>query len=414
MTLQSVLTCEWTQRYLTLTTGYRNNYRPHGLETRDWSSMPHDQRLGASMIILSLRSATRLSHLSLERLASDEMMLTIATSATHLSFLNINNSKVTDTGLLTLAGLKNQVCRAKLSRKCKTESGEEDSLGSVRNWTPRWSKDDNLGCDRLEHLEATNLNLNWSVPGASNLGYKDFSSVPMDAGFVGILDSLTQLKVLNSEVGARSVQAWQKWKKKVRQNNKRTLSLQVLTESRPSPALLSCVSVVCPDLTQLRIDWTGFSIGNVPGREDWVPSLPALTNLSTLFTSDIDHKTDHLSSLMPNIGARLTKLHLQEMWSISTSLVRAIKENCVNLTRLVIFMSVKDLLGSMTQIHMDRDAELCCQETLSSAGMKKLTEVHLMGPFKSEFTRYLLDSSPNIETLTLSVDYPDPVRFYFA
>ena len=117
MILQSVLTCEWTQRYLTLTTGYRNNYRPHGLVTRDWSSMPHDQRLGASMIILSLRSATRLSHLSLERLASDEMMLTIATSATNLSFLNINNSKVTDTGLLTLAGLKNQVCRAKLSRR---------------------------------------------------------------------------------------------------------------------------------------------------------------------------------------------------------------------------------------------------------------------------------------------------------
>ena len=34
VTLQCVLTCEWTSRCLALTTGYRNSYRPHGLETR--------------------------------------------------------------------------------------------------------------------------------------------------------------------------------------------------------------------------------------------------------------------------------------------------------------------------------------------------------------------------------------------
>ena len=106
LTLQSVLTCEWTSRLLSLTTTYRASYRPHGLENRDWTLMPHDTRLGPTLILTSLQEAVRLTHLSLERLATDEMMSTIAQSCRQLNFLNINNSKVTDEGILALCGLE--------------------------------------------------------------------------------------------------------------------------------------------------------------------------------------------------------------------------------------------------------------------------------------------------------------------
>ena len=410
LTLQSLLTCEWTHRYLTLTTGYRNSYRPHGLETRDWSTMAHDTRLGPSMIISSLKQASRLVHLSLERLATDEMMSTIATSARQITFLNINNSKVTDDGLLALCGLElsdatSVRTRPRISRGCKVEATPPDTPTTSRgkNVLPRWTKKDNCGCDLISHLEALSLNLTWSK---SNQCYKDVTSVPMDVGFVGILDTLP-LKILNSEVSGRCVLSWVKWKKKIKQNDKR-LPLEVLVESRPTSSMLTVIKDICPNLTEVRCDWAGFPIGNLTSREDWIVSLPSLPNLHNLVTSDIDHKTEHLSSLLPIIGVKLTKLHLQEMWSLNTSLLRAIKENCVNLSRLVLFMSVKDILGSMTQVHVEQDVTLSCQETISSGGMKKLVEVHLMGPFRSSLTRYLLDSSPKIETLTLSVDFPDP------
>ena len=404
LTLQSVLTCEWTARLLSLTTTYRASYRPHGLETRDWSLKPHDTRLGPTLIITSLREASRLSHLSLERLATDEMMSTIARSCRQLTFLNINNSKVTDEGLLAISGLeaKDSVgSRIRLSRSCKTETADQSSSSSVKNIVPRWNKVSDFGCDQISHLEAHSLSLTWYK---SNLFYKECSMVPMDAGFVGALDSLP-LKILNSEVTGRAVLSWHKWKKRVKQGDKR-LKLEVLVESRPTLSMLASLEQLCPAMTELRVDWAGFTTG--PSREDWISGLASLGRVTSILTSDIDHKTDSLTSLMPTIGSNLTKLHLQEMWSVNNSLLKAIKENCVNLTRLILFMTVKDLLGSMTQIHIERDTELSCQETISSRGMKKLTEVHLMGPFKSCLTRYLLDSSPNIETMTLSVDFPDP------
>ena len=407
LTLQSVLTCEWTHRYLTLSTGYRNSYRPHGLETRDWSSMSHDHRLGPSMIIKSLQLASRLAHLSLERLATDEMMSTIAKCARQLTFLNINYSKVTDEGLLSLCGLEvrdKTSARPRLSRECKAEVEFEYPVSIVKNLAPKWIKGENVGCDSITHLEAVSLNLSWN--NKSNQCYKDCSTVPMDAGFVGVLDTLP-LKILNCEVCGRAALSWHKWKKRTKQPN-RQLSLEVLIEYRPTATMLDAIDDICPNLTELRVNWSGFALNNHPSREDWIVSLPRVKNLETLVTSDIDHKSDLLNSLMPSIGPNLTKLHLQEMWSLNKSLVKAIKENCVNLKRLVLFMSVKDLLGSITQIHIERDVELECQENLSNKGLQKLSEVHIMGPFRSTFTRYLLDSSPNIETLTLSVDFPDP------
>ena len=404
LTLQSVLTCEWTSRLLSLTTTYRASYRPHGLENRDWSLMPHDTRLGPTLIITSLQQATRLSHLSLERLATDEMMSTIARSCRQLNFLNINNSKVTDEGILAICGLEAKDSlgsRQKLSRSCKTDSENQNSSSLVKNIIPKWNKKSDSGCDQISHLEAHSLSLTWYK---SNLFYKECSMVPMDAGFVGALDSLP-LKILNSEVTGRAVLSWHKWKKRVKQRERR-LGLEVVVESRPTLSMLTSLQELCPAIQELRVDWAGFTTG--PSREDWIPGLASLAGVTSLLTSDIDHKTDSLTSLMPAMGPNLTKLHLQEMWSVNNSLLKAIKENCVNLTRLILFMTVKDLLGSMTQIHIERDAELSCQETISSGGMKKLTEVHLMGPFKSGLTRYLLDSSPKIETLTLSVDFPDP------
>ena len=88
---------------------------------RDWSMMAHDTRLAPTLIISSLQLASRLGHLSLERLATDEMMTTVASSARQLTFLNISNSKVTDEGLLALCGLETRDSvgsRQSLTRSC--------------------------------------------------------------------------------------------------------------------------------------------------------------------------------------------------------------------------------------------------------------------------------------------------------
>ena len=379
---------------------------------RDWSMMAHDTRLAPTLIISSLQLASRLGHLSLERLATDEMMTTVAASARQLTFLNISNSKVTDEGLLALCGLETRDSvgsRPSLTRSCKTSAAaaaSPSSSFSVKNVVPRWTKLASAGCDLISHLEALSLNLTWSKSGQC---YKDCASVPMDAGLVAALDTLP-LRILNSEVAGRAVLSWHKWKRRVKAGA-RVLALEEVADTRATAAMLAALAALCPRLRQLRVDWASYPVagaGGVASREDWVEALPRLPHLSSLITSDIDHKTDNLATQLVTVGPNLTKLHLQEMWSINNSLLKAIKENCVNLSRLVLFMSVKDLLGSMAQIHIERDAELNCQETVSASGMKKLTEVHLMGPFKSTLTRYLLDSSPKIETLTLSVDFPDP------
>ena len=346
------------------------------------------------------------------------MMAVVSRTSPLLTFLNISSSKVTDVGLLMIAGLEEsqELRRPRLSRQCKQERpGPGDSSGGygaglVRNVPVRWRKVPGKGCPSLTHIQADNLlGLVWHK---SSLLYKDYSSVPLDAGFVALLSALPHLTVLNTEVAGRAVLAWARLTKKLNPKIPRVLALEVLVEARPTEALLQQVSAVCPRLREVRVDWAQFlSSDNTVGREAWLGSLsaPSLPRLESLVTSEIDHKSAALTDLLRtgSLGSRLTNLHLQELWSLNFSLLAAIKESCGLLKRLAIFLTVKDWtgpLGAMAGIHIERDSEL----QFGSGSLARLEEVHLMGPFCSSVTRYLLDTSPALHTLTLSVDWPDP------
>jgi len=409
LTLQSLLTCQWTERLHTLSTGYRSNFRAYGWESRDWRLEEKDTRLGHSLLVSSLSQATRLKQLSLERLATDQMMEVVSQHCPLLTYLNISSSKVTDLGLLQVAGVQageEELRRPRLERECKARPGSEASgEAGVRNVTVRWRSVAGRGCSRLSHLEAENLlSLHWPRP---HLQYKDCPTVPLDCGFVALLDSLP-LTVLNTEVAGRAVLAWSKLMKKLGQSRRR-LELEVLVDSRPSESLLQQAGRLCPRLREVRVDWAQFVPDNKVSREAWLPGLSSLPLLQSVVTSEIDHKSQALDSLLKDssLGARLTNLHLQELWSLNFSLLAAIKDCCTSLQRLVIFLTVKDWtgpLGAMAGLHIEKDAEL----EVNTGNLRKVREVHLMGPFPSSVTRYLLDSSPDLETLTLSVDWPEP------
>ena len=342
------------------------------------------------------------------------MMAVVSRTCPLLAFLNISGSKVTDTGLLMIAGLEESedLRRPRLSRQCKQEGGavEAESGGQfrVRNVVVRWRQVQAQGCLQLTHIQADNLlGLAWHKP---SLLYKDYSSVPLDSGFVALLSALPLLTILNTEVGGRAVIAWSRLSKKLQQKSPR-LGLEVVVEARPTERLLQQLSLVCPRLRELRVDWAGLvSSDNTVSREAWLGSLSVLpASLESLVTSEIDHKSQALTEalLATSLGGRLTNLHLQELWSLNFSLLAAIKQSCSNLRRLVIFLTVKDWtgpLGAMAGIHIERDAEL----EFGSGNLARLEEIHLMGPFSSSVTRYLLDTSPDLTSLTLSVDWPDP------
>ena len=380
--------------------------RAYGWETRDWRLEERDTRLGHTLLVTSLAGASRLKQLSLERLATDQMMTVLAGSCPLLTYLNISSSKVTDRGLVTLAGVEAgpEVRRPRLARECKKKA-ESQSSGGVSNVSVRWRPVSGRGCPRLTHLEAENLLiLTWHKP---NLLYKDYATVPLDCGFVALLDSLPDLTVLNTEVAGRAILAWQKLTKKLGQSS-RTLRLEVLVEARPTESLLAQAGKVCPWLREVRVDWAQFVPDNKVSRESWMAHLPSLPALQSLVTSEIDHKSGALDQLLNSpVGPRLTNLHLQELWSLNFSLLAAVKDCCSSLERFVVFLTVKDWtgpLGSMAGIHIEKDQEL----EFNTGNLRRLREVHLMGPFPSSVTRYLLDTSPDLETLTLSVDWPDP------
>ena len=334
------------------------------------------------------------------------MMCVVGGNCPLLSYLNISSSKVTDRGLLAVAGVEAgpEVRRPRLARQCKARPDSEVRAGQVRNVTVSWRKLPGRGCPRLSHLEAENLlSLTWYKP---NLLYKDYAAVPLDCGFVAVLDSLP-VRVLNTEVGGRAVLAWSKLIKKLGQSC-RSLELEVLVDARPTESLLQQVGRLCPRLREVRVDWAQFVPDNKVSRETWLTSLPSLPALHSLVTSEIDHKSQALDHLLASaVGPRLTNLHLQELWSLNFSLLAAIKECCSSLERLVIFLTVKDWtgpLGAMSGIHIEKDKEL----EVNTGNLRRLKQVHLMGPFPSSVTRYLLDTSPHLDTLTLSVDWPDP------
>jgi len=404
LTLQAVLMSDWTNSFLTATTRFYQSYTSHSIEPPDRVS---HTRIGYTILSTSLENSDRLTHLALEKVATDPLMELVARAASQLTYLNINNSKVTDLGLLELCGLQWGEMRAgrpSLARVCKL--GEQESeLGRVKNRVPRWVKNTGRGCLKLCHLEASGLSsLVWHNPSTT---YTEYQAVPLDCGFVAVLDTLP-LKILNTEVSGRAVLAWLKGKRRARLEVS-TLLLEVLVESHPTPTMLEQVASICPDLKEVRVDWYQFYSPSASSREDWVSSLSHLSNLSSLFTSDIDHKTEQLMSLLPTMGQHLTRLHLQELWCFKYSLLRAIKRSCRNLEKLVVLMTCKEVVGAVAQIYVEKDVDLALENSVSStAGLVKLRELHMMGPFGSQLLRFLISGSHNLVSLTLAIEWPDP------
>ena len=367
-----------------------------------------EKSLGHTLVVSSLTTATRLKQLSLERLATDQLMSAVSSHCPLLTFLNISHSKVTDAGLLMVAGVEAER-RPRLARRCKPRSEAVPcSAGvAVRNITVSWRSVPGQGCPRVSHLEAEDLlSLDWSRL-KKDLQYKDQATVPLDAGFVALLDSLP-LTVLNTEVAGRAVLAWARLMRNLSQTSRR-LDLEVLVDSRPSENMLRQVARLCPNLREVRVDWNRFVPNNTPSRDAWLEVFPTIPALESLVSSEIDHRMDYKfqadTFLINNIGARLTKLHLQQLRTLTFSLLRSIKENCSNLEKLALFMT--DKFGFEGVLEMEKDDHL----QRNSGNLSNLREFHLMGPFPSSVTRYLLDTSPHLETLTLSVDWPESHNF---
>ena len=212
---------------------------------RQSSSLRH------SMLVSSLSTASRLKQLSLEKLATDHLMSAVSEHCPLLTFLNISHSKVTDAGLLMVAGVEAER-RPRLERRCKSRTEPPPSSDGVlvRNITVWWRSVPGRGCPRISHLEAEDLSsLDWSNTGLGQQ-YKDFTAVPLDSGFVALLDSLP-LTFLNTEVAGRAVLAWIRLNKKLNRKN-RQLGLEVLVEARPTESLLLQVSSVCPRLREVQ------------------------------------------------------------------------------------------------------------------------------------------------------------------
>merc|ERR1719510_2460914 len=191
----------------------------------------------------------------------------------------------------------------------------------------------------------------------------------------------------------------------------RRLQLEVLVDSRPTENLLRQVGRVCPNLREVRLDWNRFVPDNTPSRDAWLEVLPTIPALESLVSTEIDHKIDYKyqadTFLINNIGAKLTKLHLQQLRTVTFSLLRSIKENCSKLEKLSFFMTGKLGSGYSSSLEIEKDDPL----QKNSGDLSKLREFHLMGPFPSSVSRYLLDTSPGLETLTLSVDWPESHNF---
>jgi len=407
LTLQAVLMSKWSHSFLTATTSLYQSYRTHRLEPSDPSGGP-STRIGHAVLSCCLGQCDRLTHLALEKVATDSLLEVVANTANHLTFLNINNSKVTDRGLLDLCGLQEgsgRGGRMNLSRECKVgeDAGE---WGRVRNLVPRWKRREGRGCFKLSHLEAIGLSmLSWNNPTTT---YTEYQMVPLDAGFVAVVDSLP-IKILNTEVGGRVVLAWARGKKKARQEVG-YLQLEVLVEAHPTTAMMAQIAVICPALRELRVDWHQFYSPHSSSREDWLSCLPLMPDISSIVTSDIDHKTEEFITLLPTIGHNITRLHLQELWSFKYSLLREIKRSCSNLEKLVILMTCKEVVGAVAQISVEKDVDLALENSVSQtmSGMTKLKSLQVMGPVSSQLARFLMAGCVQLESLTLAVEWPDP------
>jgi len=365
--------------------------------------------IGPSLLRNCLIDARSLNSLALERVCSDQLLELIGKVAVNIKYLNISQSYVSDKGLLDLIGVKidSGGSRPRLARACKTNASVKDNL--VRNRFPSWCRPSaGQGAVRLQHVEAKSLkSINWHLDDVYK--YNDYQQVPIDAGFVALLRFLPHLKVLKTEVGGRAVLAYSRH---LKQSRRKTpvgpLELEVLTETHPTAAILETVSELCPRLKDLQVDWYQYYLPHNSGREDWLPLLNKLKNLSHLRTSDIDYKTSNLRDTLPVIGANLVNLHLQEIWSFRYSLLKQVKESCPNLEKYCVFMTGSDLLATTNKVLVERDVDLRLDSSSSSRGhFSKLRELHLIGPLESGYVRYAVHGANLLKSLTLGIEWPD-------
>jgi len=402
LTLMAVLTSPYiTHLVLSPHSFVQNFQRGRSLEKKRDS----DSRIGTTILHFSLSEGLRLSHLSLEKVCSDELLALIGKVSHNLRYLNISGSVLSDQGFLDLVGVESgsrSGSRPRLTRQCKT--GDLPSTGPVKNLVPRWVQVTGRGANKLQHIDATNLQgIQWHLAGP--LAYTDYSAIPLDAGFVALLAFCPQLRILNTEVCGRAVVSYVKGKQKQRRPVT-PLALEVLVEAHPNPALIETVVGACPRLQEVRVDWFQVLHPINTSREDWVQNIPQVKHLARLHSTDIDYKTDKLLTVLPQVGANLTVLHLQELWSLKYSVVKAVKQNCPVLKQLALLMTCKDVVGAIAQISLEKDVNLSldgCKQTLD-----RLEQVHLVGPYSSEFSTYTLAGCPNITSLTLGVEWPDP------
>jgi len=415
LTLEAILTSPYTTHFLLAPHSFHHNFqRGRGTEVGRGGDRTGnlDTRIGTTILHYCLAEGHRLTHLSLEKACCDSLLALIGRVAHNLRYLNICGSVVTDQGLLDLCGVEpssgeRQGARPRLARACK--ASESVVSGPVRNLVPRWVKSPGRGAVKLQQVEATNLHsLQWNLD--KSFQYTDYSTVPLDAGFVALLTFMPQLKILNTEVSGRAVVAYVKGRQKLRRKVK-PLALEILVEAHPSPALLECVVAACPRLQEVRVDWFQVLHPHNTSREDWVTHIAQVKQLTRLHSTDIDYKTDKLLSALPAVGPRLVVLHLQELWSLRYSLVRAVKQHCPVLEQLAVLMTSKDVVGAIAQISVDKDVNIAPgggQESATTHRMDKLEQVHLVGPYGCDFVRYTLSGCPNVKSLTLGVEWPDP------
>jgi len=401
-TLQIVLVTEFTSTFLINSLAFNRYFDRYS------SNVAVENRIGPTLLRNCLIDARSLNSLALERVCSDQLLELIGKVAVNIKYLNISQSYVSDKGLLDLVGVRvdSGGSRPRLSRACKTITSAKGAL--VKNQFPSWSRESGQGAVKLQHVEAKSLkSVSWHLSDVYK--YNDYQHVPIDAGFVGLLRFLPHLKVLKTEVGGRAVLAYSRHLKQSRRKTAACpLELEVLTETHPTSAILEAVSEMCPRLKDLQVDWHQYYTPHNSGREDWLPLLNKLQNLSHLRTSDIDYKTSNLRDTLPVIGANLVNLHLQEIWSFRYSLTKQVKESCPNLEKYCVFMTSSNLLATTSKILVERDVDLRLESSSSSRGhFSKLKELHLIGPLESGYVRYVVHGANKLKSLTLGIEWPD-------
>ncbi len=264
-----------------------------------------ENKIGPTILRSSLMESSWLSKLTLENTCTDSILECVGLVARNLTYLNISNSNVTDQGLLHLVGVENDssLSRKHLTRKCKQNILKPENL--VKDKNPRWIKHKNRGTDKLIFITAMDLDLKWPMKGEHYHRYYNSSHVPIDCGFIAILDFIPSLKGFNTEVGCRAVAGFARYQRWARKSATRDLNLEILTETKPTTSLLECVGSRCPKLKKLIIAHSDNSLHT----EAWMMGVDNMKQLQHLIGSNIDLGTSWFAKALPSYGYKLSTLH---------------------------------------------------------------------------------------------------------